>query len=259
MAEGFTPSRAAGDAVTDAVIGAIWVAGPTLEDWRLAMIDSTGPGFSDEDIEGIGRAPRRRHAPVQSPPPVDPPRRAASLAGHPLDHVRHDDRPGRRGPYRPAGRGSTRCRGPSSSTRTVPPFAKGDFLREVVPPQIGLSDATDGIVYDRFHPGTAWVYLARAISDEIGGGSNILRRVHLLTGQIQEVVRSNTLYDWTSNPPSSRRSTDYPSVLSFRDGPGGEQPRRERPSDRAAVRRPVAAHSRRRKYQCTREFAGPSG
>jgi hypothetical protein len=78
-------------------------------------------------------------------------------------------------------------------------LGKGDFLREVAAPQVGLSDLTDGIVYDRFHPDTAWVYWQRAISDEIGGGSNILRRVHLLTGQIQEVARSNTLYDFTSN------------------------------------------------------------
>ena len=82
---------------------------------------------------------------------------------------------------------------------TIPPFAKGEFLREVVPPQIGLSDLTDGIVYDRFHPDTPWVYWQRATSDAIGGGSNVLRRVHLLTGQVQEVARSNTIYDWTSN------------------------------------------------------------
>jgi hypothetical protein len=48
--------------------------------------------------------------------------------------------------------------------------------------------STDGIVYDRFHPNTSWVYWQRAVSDEIGGGSNILRRVNLLTGQMQEVT-----------------------------------------------------------------------
>ena len=82
---------------------------------------------------------------------------------------------------------------------SIPPFAKGDALRAVVAPQVGLSDLTDGVIYDRFHPETPWVYWQRSISDTAGGGANILRRAHLLTGEIQEVVRSNELYDWTSN------------------------------------------------------------
>ena len=43
------------------------------------------------------------------------------------------------------------------------------------------------------------MYWQRAVSDQVGGGANILRRVHLRTGQVQEVARSNRLYDWTSN------------------------------------------------------------
>jgi hypothetical protein len=82
---------------------------------------------------------------------------------------------------------------------TIPPFAKGSALRVVVAPQAGLSDLTDGVIYDRFHPDSPWVYWHRSISDVAGGGVNILRRAHLVTGEIQEVARSNELYDWTSN------------------------------------------------------------
>ena len=69
----------------------------------------------------------------------------------------------------------------------------------MVAPRVGLSDATDGLAYDSFHPQSPWLYWARAFSDEIGGGSNVLRRVNLLTGQMEEVARSLTLYDFTSN------------------------------------------------------------
>jgi hypothetical protein len=186
-------------AVTDTIIGAIWIAGPSLDDWHLAMIDPRfAAAFVEGDVHGIGRAPGggTRSYTVRLPsvfpggPPAWPGIHSITYAAMTNEVVTLRTAP-------PGGIYALPL--DVLFDMTIPPFAKGAFLREVVPPQIGLSDATDGVVYDRFHPGTAWVYWQRAISDEVGGGSNILRRVHLLTGQIQEVARSNTLYDWTSN------------------------------------------------------------
>jgi hypothetical protein len=196
---GFTRLPGGAIAVTDTLIGAIWVAGRSLEDWRLAIIDARfAPGFVEGDIHGIGRAPGggtrpytlRLPSPFPGLPPVAP-------GIHSITYAAVTDEVVAIRTAQPGGIYAL----PLSVLLdpSLPPFAKGASLREVVPPQVGLSDLTDGIVYDRFHPGTPWVYWQRSIADEIGGGSNILRRAHLLTGEIQEVARSNTLYDWTSN------------------------------------------------------------
>jgi hypothetical protein len=199
MAEGFTRLPGGGVAVTDALIGAIWVAGPSLDDWRLAIIDPRfAPGLGVPDLYGIGRAPGGGTRPyvlrLPSPFPGGPP---AAPGVHSISYAALTDEVVTIRTAPPGGIYALPLT--ALLDTTIPPFGKGDFLREVAAPQVGLSDLTDGIVYDRFHPDTAWVYWQRAISDEIGGGSNILRRVHLLTGQIQEVARSNTLYDFTSN------------------------------------------------------------
>jgi hypothetical protein len=199
LAAGFTRLPGGGVAVTDTLIGAIWVAGPLLEDWRLAIVDPRfAPGLGVPDLHGIGRAPgggtRSYTLRLPSPFPGGPP---AAPGIHSITYAAVTDEVVAIRTAPPGG-----IYGLPLSVlldTTIPPFAKGEHLREVVPPQVGLSDLTDGIVYDRFHPGTPWVYWQRAISDEIGGGSNILRRAHLLTGEIQEVARSNTLYDFTSN------------------------------------------------------------
>jgi hypothetical protein len=198
-AAGFARLPGGGIAVTDTLIGAIWVAGPSFDDWHLAMIDSRfAPGFVDGDVYGVGRAPgggtRSYTLRLPSLIPGGP---QAWPGIHSITYAAITDEVVTLRTAPPGGIYALPL--PVLLDVTLPPFAKGDFLREVVAPQVGLSDSTDGIVYDRFHPGTAWVYWQRAISDEIGGGSNILRRIHLVTGQVQEVARSNTLYDWTSN------------------------------------------------------------
>lgn len=196
---GFALLPDGGIAVTDGLIGSIWVAGSTFEDWRLAMIDPRfAPGLGVPDISGIGRAPGGGTRPytlrLPSPFPGGPP---AAPGIHSITYAAITDE---LVTLRTAQLGGLYAISRSDLLSTdLPPFAKSESLREVVPPQIGLSDLTDGIVYDRFHPDTAWVYWQRATSDAIGGGSNVLRRVHLFTGQVQEVARSNTLYDWTSN------------------------------------------------------------
>lgn len=205
---GFTRLPGGGLAVTDTIIGAIWVAGPSFDDWHLAMIDARfAAAFLEGDVYGIGRAPGGGTRPYTLRlPSVFPGGPPAWPGIHSITYAAITDEVVTLRTAPPGGIYALPLN--VLLDTTIPPFGKGEFLREVVPPQVGLSDSTDGIVYDRFHPGTAWVYWQRAISDEVGGGSNILRRVNLLTGQMQEVARSNTLYDWTSNvavlPPIDR-------------------------------------------------------
>lgn len=196
---GFTRLPGGGVAVTDAALGAIWVAGPSLEDWRLAMIDPRfGPGFGVPDLVGIGRAPGggtrpyvlRLPAVFPGGPPVAPGIHSITYAAITDEVVAIVTAP-------PGG--IFAIKRDVLLDESIPPFAKANALRAVVPPQVGLSDLTDGLVYDRFHPTTPWVYWGRAVSDMIGGGANILRRAHLVTGEVQEVARSNELFDWISN------------------------------------------------------------
>src|SRR5262249_39653176 len=74
---------------------------------------------------------------------------------------------------------------------------RGARWRAAVPPAEGLSDLTDGLDYDRFHPTTPWLYWQRAPSDAAGGGFGTLRRVNLFTGEVEVVAQSNTLFDFT--------------------------------------------------------------
>ena len=196
---GFVRLPGGGVAVTDTALASIWVSGPSLNDWFLAMIDPRfAPGFGVPDLVGVGRAPGGGTRPyvVRLPslfpggPPVAPGIHSITYAAKTDEIIPIVTAP-------PGG-----IYGIQRSVlldQSLPPFAKGAALRELVPPQVGLSDLTDGVIYDRFHTNTAWVYWQRSISDVAGGGANVLRRVHLLTGAIQEVARSNELYDWTSN------------------------------------------------------------
>ena len=196
---GITRLPGGGVAVTDGILGAIWVAGPSLEDWRLAMIDGRfEPNLVDYDVHGVERAPgggTREY--VLRLPPAFPGGPQLWPGIHSITYSALTDEVVAIRSAPPGGIYAI----PLSVLldTTVPPTEKSGSLREVVAPQVGLSDSTDGLVYDRFHPTTPWVYWQRAIADEVGGGSNILRRVHLRTGEIQEVARSNILYDWTSN------------------------------------------------------------
>lgn len=186
-------------AVTDTALGAIWVAGPSLADWRLAVIDPRfAPGFGLPDLVGVGRAPGGGTRPyLVRLPSLFPGGPSAAPGIHSITYAARTDEVITVVTAPPGGIYAI----PQSVLldETTPAFAKGGSLRALVSPQVGLSDLTDGLTYDRFHPTTPWVYWQRAISDVIGGGANILRRVHLITGEIQEVARSNELYDWTSN------------------------------------------------------------
>jgi len=166
MAEGFTRLPGGGVAVTDALLGAIWVAGPSLADWRPAILDPRfAPGFIEQDLQGIGRAPGGGTRPytlrLPSPFPGGPP---AAPGAHSITYAAVTDEVLTVRTAPPGGIYALPLK--ALLDTTIPPVDKGSWLREVVAPQVGLSDLTDGLVYDRFHPSTPWVYWQRAVSDQ---------------------------------------------------------------------------------------------
>lgn len=80
--------------------------------------------------------------------------------------------------------------------QSVPPFGK--TKRTVVAPQIGVSDAGHGLAFDHWHPRNPWLYFVRSLADAVGGGSNVVRRVNLRTGEVQEVARSLEVMDFST-------------------------------------------------------------
>jgi hypothetical protein len=186
-----------GVAVSDTVGGAIWVAGPTLDDWRMAMIDPRfAPAFGAPEIDGIGRAPDGGTRPYQLLLPTLPGTPGPAAPGvHSIAYAAVTDEVYMIRTASPGGIFGI----PRSVLldTTTPPFAKGDALQVVVTPTAGLTDLTDGLDYDRFHPTSPWLYWQRAPSDAIGGGFGTLRRVNVLTGAVEVVAQSNTLFDFT--------------------------------------------------------------
>jgi hypothetical protein len=182
--------------MTDNFTGALWVSDASYDLWSMALIDPRlgfGPG---DDVVGIARAQGGGTRPytlrVPGPPggpPIYPGVHSVTYAAI-TDEVAF---------VRTATPG-----GIYAISRTalldasVPPFFKGAAMREVVAPTVGLSDLTDGLDYDRFHPTSPWLYWQRAPSDVAGGGFNTLRRVNLQTGAVQTVAKSNEVFDWAN-------------------------------------------------------------
>jgi hypothetical protein len=178
--------------VNDTILGAIWMSNRSMNIWTLAFLDPTLAGGLCGPFEGIGRAPGGGTRPyfMQVPNNLCP-------GLHSFTHVVSTDEVCM---IRTASAGGIFCIPRSVLVNPlIPAVAKGLLKRTLVPPTVGLSDLTDGLVYDRFHPDSPWVYWARAVSDVVGGSSNVLRRVHIQTGEIQVVASSNLLFDWTSN------------------------------------------------------------
>jgi len=177
-------------AVNDTPLGAIWVAGPSLANWRLAAIDADFLPAPAAPATVVGRAPGggTRETDFWTPGGIYPGVHSMTYAGL-TDEVCM---------VRTAPPGGIFCMARETLFDTRRP-ALGKPKRTLVPPQIGLSDATDGLVWDRHHPRSRWVYWARAVADVRFGGVNVLRRVDLTSGHIEEVARSNILYDFTNN------------------------------------------------------------
>jgi hypothetical protein len=185
-----------GLALTDNITGAIWVTDASYDHWRMALIDPRLMfGFSD-DVHGIGRDEGGGHRDYTLRVPSQPGLPPTYPGVHSIAYAAVTDEVAF---VRTAPPGGIYAIGRAALLDALtPPFAKGSALREVVAPTAGLSDLTDGLDYDRFHPASEWLYWQRAPSDVAGGGFNTLRRVSLRTGALQVVAKSNDVFDWAN-------------------------------------------------------------
>lgn len=194
-------------AVPDAIWGAVWVSDTNLENWSPALFDPRFMAAPGGPVSGVGYDASGTLAPytyLAPAPPGFPPGVGLYPGMHALAYAAATDEvcfPVTASP------GGIYCVGRDALLdEGVPFFAKsGDFLsgtwgsvRVVVPPQPGLSDLTNGVTYDRYAPGSPWLYWQRAPADEIGGGCNALRRVHLATGVIQLLACDNVIFNWAN-------------------------------------------------------------
>lgn len=194
-------------AVPDAIWGSVWVSDANLENWSLALIDPRFAAAPGGPIEGVGLDENGNVSPYTYLPPAPPgfPPGVGLYPGmHSVVYAAATDEacfPVAASP------GGIYCLALDVlEDASAPPFAKsGDFMsgtwgsvRPVVPPTPGVSDFTDGVAYDRFADASQWLYWERAPADEAGGGCNALRRVHLQTGEVQELVCNNTIFSWAS-------------------------------------------------------------
>jgi hypothetical protein len=182
--------------LTDTFTGALWVADQFGAAPRLAFIDPRfGPGPVGV-INGVQRAPGGGFRPYTQ---VLPQLNGVSF-GPGIESVTYAEVTDEVC-VAPTGAGGLFCIDRDVLVDpATPPFAKTTGLREVLAPTPGLTDLTDGIVHDRFQPTSPWLYWQRAPSDTtpfIGSGYNTLRRIHLLTGAVEVVARTNTCFDWT--------------------------------------------------------------
>lgn len=185
-----------GIAVIDTFLGAIWVASSSLADWHLAIIDPRFQFGFGEELQGIGRAPGGGTQPYRLLLPTPPGAPGPVFPGiHSITYAAITDEVYTVRTASPGGIFGIPLNVLLDETKL--PFEKGGSVRTVVAPTPGVSDQTVGLDYDRFHPTTPWLYWHRAPSDEVGGGFNTLRRINLLTGEIEVLASSNTLYDWT--------------------------------------------------------------
>jgi hypothetical protein len=191
--------------VTDNISGALWV-GDDLDNWYMAAIDPRWAATPFGPVQGVGLAQNGRVEPytlLVPAPPGFPPGLGLYPGSHSIAFASRTQEvvwavtvPG----------GIYAMPLNVLLDRSLPPFAKsGDATsgtlgstRLLVAPTPGLGDLTDGVDYDRFHPGSEWVYWQRAPADVAGGGFNTLRRVSLISGQVQVVAADNSVYSWTN-------------------------------------------------------------
>jgi hypothetical protein len=184
--------------VIDMILGSIWASDPTLDNWRLAILD---PRFELGELEapltGIDRAPGGGVRPYTfstvSLPPAFPFPFLPGIHGvtycTPTDEI---------AVVRTASPGG--IYGIPASVlldATVSPDDKGASVREIAAPNPGVTDLAAGVDYDRFNPQTPWLYWQRSVSNQ-ATGYNTVYRVNLFTGVEEKLVESVQLYNWTN-------------------------------------------------------------
>jgi hypothetical protein len=183
--------------ISDTLAGSLWIASDLDGPWTLTLIDSRFAPAPVSDIEGIQRAPGGGVQPyfLQLPAPPGSP-----SIGPGIESITFAMKTDKIYTVSNAQGGIYSIPRSAVLDLQTPPFAKSDAVQAVVDPIPGLTDSSDGIVFDRFHPNSPWLYWHRAPSDATdfdGSDFNTLRRVNLVSGEIEEIAKSNTCFDWT--------------------------------------------------------------
>ena len=187
-------------AVPDTLVGSIWVSDSHLENWTMALVDPRLAANVAPPISGVGRDASGHISPYTYAAPPAVPGLPPGWGLYPGIHsIVYTDRTHEACFPVTASPGGIYCIALSSLLSTsIPPNAKSDAIRVLVPPTPGVSDLTDGVAYDRYAPTSPWLYWQRAPADTAGGGFNTLRRVHLVTGEIQVVASDNEIFSWAN-------------------------------------------------------------
>ncbi len=186
---GMTILPGGGYALADALVGAIWTCNSSF-DCQLAQFDSAfGAGPHMGAFMGVGRAQGGGTKPytLALPGGLMP-----GLLG--LTYVSTTDEVCG---YVVLPPGGLYCMARTTLLdQTISPFSKPK--RSLIPQQTGLTDGAHGIAYDVYNPSSPWVYWVRSLADTVGGGSNIIRRAHVTTGEVQEVAESLIVMDFST-------------------------------------------------------------
>lgn len=187
-----------GVVLTDTFTGALWYAPSAAGPFVLTLIDERFSPSLVGSITGVQRAPGGGYRPYTQVLPSPP---GTTLGFGPgIESITYADVTDEIC-VAPTARGGLFCVPRSAIEDTAtPPVAKVASIRAVIAPTPGLTDLTDGLTFDRYHPSSPWLYWHRAPSDTTpydGSGFNTLRRVNLHTGAYEVVAKSNACFDWT--------------------------------------------------------------
>lgn len=200
-------------AITDNATGSVWVSDANYENWRMALIDMRFAGQLAGPITGKAILPdgtEEDYTLLTPAPPGVPPEAHLGLypGAHSITYAKLTDEvcfavttPGGLYCIKRADLLNTALppwNKTANPTQTITDLSPGKFgkVRQVVSVTHGLGDLTDGLDYDRFAavPGP-WLYWQRAPADL---GPNTLRRVNLLTGQVQVVAEDYVKFAWAN-------------------------------------------------------------
>jgi hypothetical protein len=168
----------------------------------MGLIDPTPPpgnrfaGAFTPVITGVGRAPgggTRPYSLLTPAPPGSPPGLGLAPGSHSVTYAAITDEVC----WSVTTPGGIYCTPRAQLVAGGDPTTK--TVRNLVPPgPDSIGTYTDGCDYDRFHPTTPWLYWQPAPSNATNNGENSLYRIHLVTGAVEVVARSNSVYDWTN-------------------------------------------------------------
>jgi hypothetical protein len=185
-------------ALTDTVTGAVWVSDPSrstfrnaLQDPRLRPLPQLGPDGQIAPIFGKGRAPgggTRDYTLILTSPPGAPPML-----------------PGAFGVAYLAATNEVVLANPSQGMLAISyasfmaptnPTLKSAGVRPLAPALFGTTDLVAGLDTNRWDCDDPWVYFQRVAADSASGFKNVMSRVNGITGAVETLARSSTVFDF---------------------------------------------------------------